>query len=83
LSGTFEIVAPGSRVAGPISPSQRMPVERTALVMVTKLVDAAQKTWRRLDGPSQVPKLLAGVRFTGGLEAVARTGNRQPTTGAA
>jgi putative transposase len=60
-----------------------MSVERTALVMVTKLVEAAQKTWRRLGARSQLPKLLAGVRFTGGLEAVAKTDNRQPTTGAA
>ena len=32
----------------------------TALAMVFKLVDAAQKTWRRLDGHNQLPKLIQG-----------------------
>src|SRR5260370_5922384 len=30
---------------------------KTALAMVFKLVDAAQKSWRRLDGHNQLPKL--------------------------
>jgi hypothetical protein len=30
---------------------------KTALAMVYKLTDAAQKSWRRLDGPNQLPKL--------------------------
>jgi transposase-like protein len=41
---------------------------RTALAMVFKLVDAAQKSWRRLDGHNQLPKLIQGVRFTDGIE---------------
>ena len=44
--------------------------------MVFKLVEAAQKTWRRFDGHSQLPKLILGVKFTGGLEAVAKNGQR-------
>ena len=36
---------------------------KTALAMVFKLVDAAQKSWRRLDGHNQLPKLIQGVRF--------------------
>jgi hypothetical protein len=32
--------------------------------MVFKLVDAAQKSWRRLDGHNQLPKLIQAVRFT-------------------
>src|SRR3954468_5549473 len=31
---------------------------KTALAMVFKLVDAAQKSWRRLDGHNQLPKLI-------------------------
>jgi transposase-like protein len=41
---------------------------KTALAMVFKLVDAAQKSWRRLDGHNQLPKLIQGVRFTDGIE---------------
>ena len=56
---------------------------RTALAMVFKLVEAAQKSWRRLDGNSQLPKLILGVRFADGLEVVAKPTNRQPATVAA
>jgi hypothetical protein len=34
---------------------------KTALAMVYKLTDAAQKSWRRLDGPNQLPKLIQRV----------------------
>src|SRR4029077_12422952 len=34
---------------------------RTALAMVFKLLEAAQKSWRRLDGHNQLPKLVLGV----------------------
>jgi putative transposase len=40
----------------------------TALAMVFKLVEAAQKSWRRLDGHNQLPKVVLGARFTDGLE---------------
>ena len=43
---------------------------KTALAMVFKLVDGAQKSWRRLDGHNQLPKVLEGVKFTDGIEAV-------------
>ncbi len=43
----------------------------TALAMVFKLVEAAQKSWRRLDGHNQLPKLVLGAKFTDGLEIVA------------
>jgi putative transposase len=32
---------------------------RTALAMVFKLVEAAQQSWRRLDGNNQLPKLIS------------------------
>jgi transposase-like protein len=34
---------------------------KTALAMVFKLVEGAQKSWRRLDGHNQLPKLILGV----------------------
>jgi transposase-like protein len=37
---------------------------KTALAMVFKLVDGAQKSWRRLDGHNQLPKVIQGVKFT-------------------
>jgi putative transposase len=43
---------------------------KTALAMVFKLADAAQKNWRRLDGHNQLPKLIQGVKFTDGIEVV-------------
>ena len=42
----------------------------TALAMVFKLVDAAQKSWRRLDGHNQLPKVILGAKFKDGLEVV-------------
>jgi hypothetical protein len=56
---------------------------RTALAMVFKLVEAAQKTWRRLDGNNQLPKLILGVKFADGLEVAAKPANREPATVAA
>ena len=38
--------------------------------MVFKLVIAASKTWRRLKGTNQLPKLIAGVRFNDGIEVI-------------
>jgi hypothetical protein len=43
---------------------------KTALAMVFKLVDGAQKSWRRLDGHNQLPKVIEGVKFTDGIAAV-------------
>jgi putative transposase len=56
---------------------------RTALAMVFKLVEAAQKSWRRLDGHNQLPKLILGVKFTDGLEVVRKPTTHQPATAAA
>jgi transposase-like protein len=56
---------------------------RTALAMVFKLAEAAQKKWRRLDGHNQLPKLILGVKFTNGLEVVAKPASRQLATAAA
>src|SRR6266516_7945615 len=55
----------------------------TALAMVFKLLDGAQKSWRRLDGTNQLPKLVLGVTFNDGIEVIAKPTDRQPTTAAA
>src|ERR1019366_4064865 len=43
---------------------------KTALAMVFKLAEAAQKSWQRLKGHNQLPKLIIGVKFTDGIEAI-------------
>jgi len=40
----------------------------TARLMVFKLVMAAAKTWRRLKGENQLPKVVGGVTFRNGVE---------------
>jgi putative transposase len=42
---------------------------KTALAMVFKLIEGAQKTWRRLDGQNLLPILIANVKFKDGIEA--------------
>ncbi len=56
---------------------------RTALAMVFKLVEGAQKSWRRLDGHNQLPKLILGVKFADGLEVIDKMIDCQPATAAA
>jgi transposase-like protein len=43
---------------------------KTALAMIFKLAEAAERSWRRLDGHNQLPKIVLGVKFTNGIEAV-------------
>jgi putative transposase len=38
--------------------------------MIFKLAEAAEKSWRRLDGHSQLPKVILGVKFTDGIDVV-------------
>ena len=40
----------------------------TARLMVFELVMAAAKTWRRLKGENQLPKVIQGVTFRDGVE---------------
>ena len=51
------------RTRGSLSPT-------TARLMVFKLVMAAARTWRRLKGENQLPKVAAGVRFRDGAEVI-------------
>src|SRR5262249_9221555 len=47
---------------------------KTALAMIFKLAEAAEKSWRRLDGHNQLLKIILGVRFTDGMEVVRSQG---------
>ncbi|MBL9028956.1 MAG: IS256 family transposase, partial [Caedimonas sp.] len=42
----------------------------TTLIMVFKLIKTAEKTWRRLDGKNQLPKVITGVKFCDGCEVI-------------
>jgi transposase-like protein len=57
------------RTKGSLSPT-------TARLMVFKLVMAASKTWRRLKGENQLPKVVAGVTFLDGTEVTERPSTR-------
>jgi len=43
---------------------------KTALAMIFKLAQAAEKSWRRLKGYSLLPKVILGVKFNDGIEIV-------------
>ncbi len=45
--------------------------QKTARLMVFKLIMAASKTWRRLKGENQLPKVVEGVKFTNGVAVTA------------
>ena len=45
--------------------------QKTARLMVFKLVMAASKTWRRLKGENRLPMVVAGVTFTDGVATTA------------
>ena len=47
----------------------------TAKLMVFKLVIAASKSWRRLKGENQLPKVIGGVRFQDGIEVIEASSN--------
>jgi len=52
--------------------------QKTVKLMVFKLVQAASKTWRRLNGRNQLPKLIEGIKFADGIAV-----NDAPETSAA
>jgi putative transposase len=41
-----------------------------SLAMIFKLAEAAEKSWRRLNGHNQLPKIILGIKFTDGIEVV-------------
>jgi putative transposase len=38
--------------------------------MIFKLAEAAEKSWRRLNGHNQLPKIILGIKFTDGIKIV-------------
>ena len=50
--------------------------QRTARLMVFKLIIAASKTWRRLKGENRLPMVIAGVKFTDGIAVTAVSDQR-------
>ena len=48
-----------------------------------KKTGASQKSWRRLDGHNQLPKLIQGVRFSDGIEVAANLASSQSQTAVA
>lgn len=55
----------------------------TALAMVFKLIEAAQRNWRRLDGALFLPKVIYGVKFKDGIEEHATSASPQAEVAAA
>jgi len=55
---------------------------KTALAMVFKPIEGAQKNWRRIDGHNQLPKLIQGVRFTDGVEVIGNSAASPPQAAA-
>ena len=45
---------------------------KTALALIFKLAQAAEKSWRRLDGHHHLPKVIRGIKFTNGIEVVSQ-----------
>jgi mutator family transposase len=43
---------------------------KTALAMIFKLAEAAERSWRRLNGHNQLSKIILGVKFPDGIEVV-------------
>ena len=43
---------------------------KTALAMIFKLADAAERKGRQLDGHNQLPKVILGIKFTDGIEVL-------------
>jgi len=39
------------------------------------MVNAAAKTWRRLKGENQLPKIVQGVKFQNGIEVIKNAGS--------
>jgi transposase-like protein len=40
----------------------------TSKIMIFKLIQAAQASWRKLDGQNQLPKIIKGIKFTDSIE---------------
>jgi transposase-like protein len=47
--------------------------QKTAQLMVFTLIQAAAKSWRRLNGRNQLPKVIEGIKFRNGVEVTDAT----------
>ena len=47
--------------------------QKTAKLMVFTLIQAATKSWRRLNGRNQLPKVIEGIKFRNGVEVTDAT----------
>jgi hypothetical protein len=66
-----EFIALAARHALPaISVFRACLSNKTALAMIFKLAQAAEKSWHRLRGHNQLPKVILGVKFNHGIEVV-------------
>jgi len=45
---------------------------RTAIAMIFKLAQAAEQSWRRLNGHNQLPKVVIGIKFIDGIQDVSQ-----------
>ncbi len=50
--------------------SRRCLSNKTALAMIYKLAQAAEKSWYRLRGLNLLPKVILGVKFSEGIEVI-------------
>ena len=50
--------------------------QKTAKLMVFTPIRAASKTWRKLNGTNQLPRVIEGVKFTDGVATSDPTQNR-------
>src|SRR5258706_11820685 len=74
IGSTYERPTP---LKAPLPPCGTAPSDQKAAcrtrprsAMVFKLVDSAQKSWRRIDGHNRLPKLIQGIKFTDGIEVI-------------
>ena len=50
----------------------------TAKLMVFELIIAASKTWRRVQGENQLPKVIGGVKLQNGIDVIEVPANHPP-----
>lgn len=64
IESSFATPPPHRAVQGTFFPNH------TARAMIFELAEVAERSWRRLNGPNQLPKLILGARFADGIEIV-------------
>jgi hypothetical protein len=42
----------------------------SGFLILFKLAEAAEKSWHRLNGHNQLPKIILGIKFSDGIEIV-------------